>query len=53
MTAKQAAAVIAASVLASLRVALQQGVLVADNLPAIARAAANNAAMLLDLDDAT
>lgn len=51
MNAKQIAAVITASVLASLRIAHEQGVLTSDNLADIARAAGNNAAMQLDVSD--
>lgn len=51
MDPKRAAAVIAASLLASLRIALDLGALTAENLPDIARAAANNAAQQLALDD--
>jgi len=50
MDAKKTAAVIAASVLASLRVALEHGLLTAEHLEAVARAAANNAAMVLDVE---
>lgn len=51
MTAREQAAVIAESVLASLRIASERGELVPGNLPAIAKAAANNAAMQLSLAD--
>jgi hypothetical protein len=51
MNAQQAAAVISASVLASLKIALEQGVLTSDSLAAIARAAGNNAAMQLEVSD--
>jgi len=47
MDPKQIADVITASVLATLRIALEQGALTEANLPAIARAGANNAASQL------
>jgi hypothetical protein len=51
MDAKQAATVIAGSLLAALRIALERGELTAENLPDLAHAAANNAAQLLLLVD--
>jgi hypothetical protein len=50
VTARQQADAITESVLAALRIALEQGVLTAEHLPAIARAAGNNAAMTLDIE---
>lgn len=50
MTAKQQAAVIAGSVLAALQIAHERGELILANLERIARTAANNAAMQLDLE---
>lgn len=50
VSARQQAAVIAESVLAALRIASERGELVAANLEHIATAAANNAAMMLSLE---
>lgn len=47
MDAKHTATCIKSSLLAALRIALEQGALTADNLDAIAHAAANNAAQQL------
>lgn len=57
MDAKRIATEITESLLASLRIAIEQGTLTADNLAAIARAAGNNAAqrivLLAEDDDST
>lgn len=50
LTAKDLARMIADAVAASLRVAHEQGVLTPDNHAAIARAAGNNAAALIQLE---
>lgn len=51
MNIKDTAVIIAASVLSALRIADEQGTLQPDNFEAIARAAANNAAMALEYAD--
>ena len=50
MSAREQAAVIAESVLAALRIAAERGELIPANLEHISWAAANNAAMMLSLE---